>query len=321
MRSKITIIGTGSVGATIAYTIAVKSIASEVVLIDVNGNKAAGEAMDISQGTPLCDEPISIMAGDYDDAKNSDIVIITSGIARRPGQTRLELTQTNVDILKSITPQITKAAPDAFYIIVSNPVDILTYVFTKVSGIPEHKIIGTGTLLDTARLRSRLADDLQLSEKSVHAYVLGEHGDSSFIPWSIAQISSIYLKEYMERIHLYNYRIMPELDYNEIEDYIRTSGSNIIKNKGATYYAIAISVCRICETLFGSSYGVATLSTMMHGEFGIEDVCFSIPTIYGPDGVRGKITPELTEDELNKLWYSAEVLKDVIQQVKIHDGI
>lgn len=317
MKSKITIIGTGSVGSTIAYTIAVKSIASEVVLIDVNGDKAIGEAMDISQGTPLCDEPIGIIAGDYDDAKGSDIVIITSGVARRPGQTRLELTQTNVNILKSIAPQITKAAPDAFYIIVSNPVDVLTYVFTKISGIPEHKIIGTGTLLDTARLRSRLADDLEISEKSVHAYVLGEHGDSSFIPWSIAQISSIYLKDYMERIRLYNYRILPELDYAEIEEYIRTSGSNIIKNKGATYYAIAVSTCRICETLFGSSYGVATLSTMMHGEYGIEDVCFSIPTIYGPDGVRGKIMPELTEDELNKLWYSAEVLKDVIAQVEL----
>ena len=317
MRTKITIIGTGSVGATIAYTIAVKSIASEVVLIDVNGNKAAGEAMDISQGTPLCDEPISIMAGDYEDAKGSDIVIITSGVARKPGQTRLELTQTNVNILKSITPSIVAAAPDAFYIIVSNPVDILTYVFHKISGIPEHRIIGTGTLLDTARLRSRLADDLLISEKSVHAYVLGEHGDSSFIPWSIAQISSIYLTDYMQRIKLDNGRIMPELDYDEIEDYIRTSGSNIIKNKGATYYAIAISTCRICETLCSSSNGVATLSTMMHGEFGIEDVCFSIPTIFGPEGVRGKILPELTEEEVGKLRHSADVLKEVIAQVDI----
>ena len=315
MRTKITIIGTGSVGATIAYTIAVKSIASEVVLIDVNGNKAAGEAMDISQGTPLCDEPISIMAGDYEDAKGSDIVIITSGVARKPGQTRLELTQTNVNILKSITPHIVKAAPEATYIIVSNPVDVLTYVFNKISGIPEHRIIGTGTLLDTARLRSRLADDLQISEKSVHAYVLGEHGDSSFIPWSIAQISSIYLVDYLERIRLDNGRIMPVLDYDEIEDYIRTSGSNIIKNKGATYYAIAISTCRICETLYGSANGVATLSTMMHGEFGIEDVCFSIPTIYGPDGVRGKILPELTDEEVAKLRQSADVLKSVIAQV------
>ncbi len=317
MRSKITIIGTGSVGATIAYTVAVKSIASEVVLIDVNGNKAAGEAMDIRQGTPLCDEPVDIMAGDYENARGSDIVIITSGIARKPGQTRLELTQTNVNILKSITPKIVEVAPDAIYILVSNPVDILTYVFNKISGIPEHRIIGTGTLLDTARLRSRLADDLLISQKSVHAYVLGEHGDSSFIPWSIAQISSIDLQDYMERIRLDNGRRMPELDYDAIEEYIRTSGGKIIQNKGATYYAIAISVCRICETLYGSANGVATISTMMHGEFGMEDVCLSIPTIYGPDGIRGKILPELTEEEVLKLQHSAEVLKGVIAQVEI----
>lgn len=317
MRSKITIIGTGSVGATIAYTVAVKSIASEVVLIDVNGNKAAGEAMDIRQGTPLCDEPVDIMAGDYENARGSDIVIITSGIARKPGQTRLELTQTNVNILKSITPKIVEVAPDAIYILVSNPVDILTYVFNKISGIPEHRIIGTGTLLDTARLRSRLADDLLISQKSVHAYVLGEHGDSSFIPWSIAQISSIDLQDYMERIKLDNGRRMPELDYDAIEEYIRTSGGKIIQNKGATYYAIAISVCRICETLYGSANGVATISTMMHGEFGMEDVCLSIPTIYGPDGIRGKILPELTDEEVAKLQHSAEVLKGVIAQVEI----
>ena len=317
MRSKITIIGTGSVGATIAYTVAVKSIASEVVLIDVNGNKAAGEAMDIRQGTPLCDEPVDIMAGDYENARGSDIVIITSGIARKPGQTRLELTQTNVNILKSITPKIVEVAPDAIYILVSNPVDILTYVFNKISGIPEHRIIGTGTPLDTARLRSRLADDLLISQKSVHAYVLGEHGDSSFIPWSIAQISSIDLQDYMERIRLDNGRRMPELDYDAIEEYIRTSGGKIIQNKGATYYAIAISVCRICETLYGSANGVATISTMMHGEFGMEDVCLSIPTIYGPDGIRGKILPELTEEEVAKLQHSANVLKGVIAQVEI----
>ena len=317
MRSKITIIGTGSVGATIAYTVAVKSIASEVVLIDVNGNKAAGEAMDIRQGTPLCDEPVDIMAGDYENARGSDIVIITSGIARKPGQTRLELTQTNVNILKSITPRIVEVAPDAIYILVSNPVDILTYVFNKISGIPEHRIIGTGTLLDTARLRSRLADDLLISQKSVHAYVLGEHGDSSFIPWSIAQISSIDLQDYMQRIKLDNGRRMPELDYDAIEEYIRTSGGKIIQNKGATYYAIAISVCRICETLYGSANGVATISTMMHGEFGMEDVCLSIPTIYGPDGIRGKILPELTDEEIAKLQHSAEVLKGVIAQVEI----
>ena len=181
MANKITIIGAGSVGSTIAYTLSQGDITSEIVLIDINKDKVTGEVMDIIQGTCFRD-PISVVAGDYEDAKDSDIVIITSGISRRPGQTRLELTQTNVDILKSITPSIVAAAPNAKYIIVSNPVDILTYVFTKISGLPERQIVGSGTILDTARLRYILSAHYGVAQKNIHAYVFGEHGDSSFIP-------------------------------------------------------------------------------------------------------------------------------------------
>ena len=176
MSSKITIIGAGSVGSTIAYTLSQKSIASEIVLIDINRQKAEGEVMDIDQGTSFR-EPISIVAGDYPDAADSDIVIITSGIARKPGQTRIELTQTNVNIMKSITPEIVKVAPKALYIIVSNPCDIMTYAFAKISGLPENQILGSGTALDTARLRCRLSQHYGVSEKNIHAYVFGEHGD------------------------------------------------------------------------------------------------------------------------------------------------
>ena len=183
MSSKITIIGAGSVGSTIAYTLSQKSIASEIVLIDINRQKAEGEVMDIDQGTSFR-EPISIVAGDYPDAADSDIVIITSGIARKPGQTRIELTQTNVNIMKSITPEIVKVAPKALYIIVSNPCDIMTYAFAKISGLPENQILGSGTALDTARLRCRLSQHYGVSEKNIHAYVFGEHGDTSFVPWS-----------------------------------------------------------------------------------------------------------------------------------------
>ena len=181
MSSKITIIGAGSVGSTIAYNLSNNDIASEIVLIDINKEKVEGEVMDIVQGTSFRN-PISIVAGDYEDAKDSDIVIITSGIARKPGQTRIELTQTNVNILKSITPQIVKEAPNALYIIVSNPVDIMTYVFTKISGLPENQIIGSGTLLDTARLRFGLSEHFEVAQKNIHAYVFGEHGDTSFVP-------------------------------------------------------------------------------------------------------------------------------------------
>ena len=199
MSSKITIIGAGSVGSTIAYTLSNEDIASEIVLIDINKKKVEGEVMDIAQGTCFRD-PVSIIAGEYEDAKDSDIVIITSGIARKPGQTRIELTQTNVNILKSITPEIVKAAPNAIYIIVSNPVDIMTYVFTKISGLPENQILGSGTMLDSARLRCGLSEHLNIAQKNIHAYVFGEHGDTSFIPWSGAYVSGVSLDEYYETV-------------------------------------------------------------------------------------------------------------------------
>ena len=245
MSRKVTIIGAGSVGSTIAYTMAVNGLAGEVVMIDINTSKALGEAMDIRQGTPFC-APIQIYAGTYADAEGSDVVIVTSGVARKPGQTRIDLAQTNVNIIKSLTPEIVKYAPNAIYVFVANPVDILTYVFNKISGIPENRIIGSGTILDTARLRSRLAEYMSISQKNVHAYVLGEHGDSSFVPWSCAQIASVKLEDYRKGLN-YRDHVYPEFSYDEIEQYMRTSGAKIIGRKGATFYAIAISVCHIVE--------------------------------------------------------------------------
>ena len=190
MSNKVAIIGAGHVGATIAYTLTVTGVAAEIVLIDINEKKAFGEAMDIRQGTAYC-SPTNIYSGTYADAKGADIVIITSGVARKAGQSRLELSQINTDIIKQIAPKVTKYAPDAIYVLVANPVDILTYVFTKVSGIPQNRILGSGTLLDTARLRTSLAEYYNVSQKNVHAYVFGEHGDNSFIHWSIYTNSSI----------------------------------------------------------------------------------------------------------------------------------
>ena len=235
MKTKITVIGAGNVGSTIAFMMSVQHTADEVVIVDINQEKALGEAMDIRQGTPLTAQPVSVYAGTYESAAGSDIVIITSGIPRKPGQTRMDLAQTNVNVIKDIAPQITKYCPDATYIIVSNPVDILTYVFHKVSNIPHERIIGSGTLLDTARLRARLAEYLNVSEKNVHAYVFGEHGETSFIPWSIAQVSTINLLEYKDLIKLRT-GILTDLDFDEIENYMRASGAKIIKRKGATYY-------------------------------------------------------------------------------------
>ena len=222
MSSKISIIGAGSVGSTIAYTLSNEDIASEIVLIDINKKKVEGEVMDIAQGTCFRD-PVSIIAGEYEDAKDSDIVIITSGIARKPGQTRIELTQTNVNILKSITPEIVKAAPNAIYIIVSNPVDIMTYVFTKISGLPENQILGSGTMLDSARLRCGLSEHLNIAQKNIHAYVFGEHGDTSFIPWSGAYVSGVSLDEYYETVEKMG-RNVTKIDKDAMLEYVRTSG-------------------------------------------------------------------------------------------------
>lgn len=313
--NKISIIGTGSVGSTIAYTLAVQGLASEIVLIDINTDKALGEALDIRQGTPFLGA-CSIYAGNYSDAVGSDIVVLTSGIARKPGQTRLELAQTNVNITKSIIPEITKYAPDASYIIVSNPVDILTYTFHKFSDLPENKIIGSGTILDTSRLRARLSEYYKINQNNVHAYVFGEHGDSSFVPWSVANISNIPISECSKLLKT-SADITSPLDYEAIEEYVRKSGGEVIARKGATFYAVSISVCHICKCILTGIDTTMTVSTMMHGEYGIDDVCLSTLNTVGVNGVSGKVNLPLTDSEIAKLRHSADTLKDVIKQLDI----
>ena len=315
MSRKITIIGAGSVGSTIAYSLSQEELASQIVMIDINKDKAEGEVMDIEQGTCFR-EPISIIAGDYPDAKDSDIVIITSGIARKPGQTRIDLAQTNVNILKSITPQIVKEAPNALYVIVSNPVDIMTYVFTKISGLPERQIIGSGTILDTARLRCGLSEKLQVAQKNIHAYVFGEHGDTSFIPWTGVYVSGIHVDEYVNVAQHMGKDVKP-IDKDEMIEYVRKSGGIVIAKKGATFYAVSRSVCQLCKTLLASSETVVTVSSMMHGEYGVEDVCLSTLTLVGPKGISGKIPMRMNKEETKQLQASAEALKSVIVQINL----
>lgn len=315
MSSKITIVGAGSVGSTIAYTLAVSGITSEIVMVDINAEKSLGEALDIRQGTPFC-SPVSIYAGSYQDAKDSDIVVLTSGVARKPGQTRLDLTQTNVNITKTIIPEIVKYAPNAIYVIVSNPVDILTYQFCKTAGLPEERIIGSGTILDTARLRSRLAEYYNISQQNVHAYVFGEHGDSSFVPWSLGNISNVPIDQYSACLTDQG-KIMPEINLDEVENYIRKSGAKIIARKGATFYAVAVSVSHICKSILSGTDTTMTVSSMMHGEYGIDDVCMSMLTIVGRTGIKGKIIAPLTDHEKELMQKSANCLKDVIKQLDI----
>lgn len=311
--NKITIVGTGSVGSTIAYTLTVSGRASEIVMIDINGEKAMGEALDIRQGTPFC-SPCSLYAGSYADAVNSDIVIITSGVARKPGQSRLDLAQTNVNITRSIIPEITKYAPDATYVIVSNPVDILTYTFCKYSGLPQERIIGSGTILDTARLRSRLSDYYFINQQNVHAYVLGEHGDSCFIPWSVANISNIPINDYAKSVQMRGIDF-PELKYDEVEEYVKKSGARIISRKGATFYAVSISVCHLVKCLLSGIDTTLTVSTMLNGEYGIDDVCLSLLNVVGDKGAHSKVLIPLNDEELKALHHSADTLKGIINSI------
>ena len=315
MSKKVTVIGAGNVGSTIAYTLSLGEIASEIVLIDINKAKVEGEVMDIVQGTSFR-EPISVIAGDYEDAKDSDIVVITSGIGRKPGQTRIDLAQTNVNILKDITPKIVAAAPKALYVLVSNPVDILTYVFTKISGLPECQIIGSGTILDTARLRYDLSHHFKVAQMNIHAYVFGEHGDTSFIPWSLADVSGCKLDEY-EQLMMKQGVVTDKLDPEATLKYVQKSGGEIIAKKGATFYAVSASVNKILAALDGAYDSVATVSSMMHGEYGIEDVCISTMTLIGPEGVKGKVPVDLTDEEQEKLKASADALKAVIKSLEI----
>ena len=311
--SKITVIGAGAVGAAVANDLMVQGIASEILLVDVNKKKAKGEALDIYQGAPF-HSPAVVRSGDYADAAGSNIVVITCGIARKPGMTRLDLAKTNVNIIKDVAKSIVPYAPEAKYVIVSNPVDILTYVFHKVSGLPENQIIGSGTILDTSRLQSELAKRFHISPKNVHAHVYGEHGDSQFVPWSLAHIANDHINEYSKSSPDRD-RIKWDENYAEVEEFVKRSGAQIIENKGATFFAVAMSVCHICKCIFADAGTAMTVSTMMHGEYGVDDVCLSTLALVDRNGVRGKILNPLTDEEVSKLRASADKIKSVIGQI------
>lgn len=312
--TKISIIGAGNVGATIAYTFAVAGTCSEIVLIDINKEKAEGEAMDIRQGLPFC-QAARISAGDYEAAAGSEIVVVTLGRARKPGQTRLDLAQSNVDIIKEVMPGIAAAAPDAVYVVVSNPVDIITYAILKCTDLSPSQVIGSGTVLDSSRLRSLLADHVHLSSKCVHAYVFGEHGDTAMIPWSLTNISGMEMNEYCTDF-CPRHNACGKTEIASILNDVRTAGAEVIKRKGATYYAIALSVNKICDVILRDSHAVLTVSVLSNGAYGIDDVCLSLPYVVGGHGIERAITPPLLINELNELQASANALKSVISNLK-----
>ena len=309
-RQKVAIIGCGFVGASCAFALMQSGMFSEMVLIDVDKNRAEGEAMDISHGMPFA-KPSKIYAGDYDDIIDAGIIVITAGANQKPDETRLDLVHKNVKIFRSIIPQISERNCGGILLVVSNPVDVLTYVAAKLSGFTENRVIGSGTVLDTARLKRAVSEHLTVDSRSVHAFIIGEHGDSEIAAWSGANISGIPLSDFCELRGHYKYAE----NTTRIAEEVKNSASEIIEKKQATYYGIAMSVRRICEVILRDEKSILPVSSIMYGEYGISDVALSMPAIVGKNGVETKVPIPLSGDELERLQQSASMLRDVLDEV------
>lgn len=306
--NKVVIIGCGAVGASIAYALSIQGTVSKMVLIDVNRDKAEGEVMDISQGM-LNFAPMDITCGDYSDVADCDIIIIASGVGRRPGDTRLDLAQNNVNIIKSVAAEIKPHYNGAVILMVANPVDVLTYVMYKELGIESSKIFGTGTALDTARFKYFLSQELDVAVNNVHGYIIGEHGDSQFPVRSSMNIAGSPLAEYCEA----NNR---SVDLEAIADHVKNAGAEVIKRKKATYYAIASSVCRIVNAIIKDEHAVLPVSTVECDSYGLKDISIGLPCIINAEGIYKVVTLILDDDEKAKLENSAATLKATLDHVK-----
>ena len=305
---KAAIIGCGFVGSASAFSLMQSGLFSELVLIDANREKAEGEALDIAHGIPFARQ-MKIYAGDYDDIMDSAVIIVTAGANQKPEETRLDLVHKNVNIFKSIIPEVAKRDYQGILLIVANPVDILTYTALKLSGMPENRVIGSGTVLDTARLKYRLGEHLSVDSRSVHAFIVGEHGDSEIAVFSSANVSGIPLNRFCEMRGHFEH----EAATRRIAEEVKNSAYEIIAKKHATYYGIAMSVKRICEAIVRDEKSILPVSSMMHGEYGISDVALSMPAIVGKDGVETRVPISISEEEETKLQESADTLKKVIE--------
>ena len=306
---KVAIIGCGFVGSATAFALLHSGLFSEMVLIDADPKRAEGEAMDISHGEAYA-RPMKIYAGTYDDITDAAIIIITAGATQKPGETRLDLVQKNVDILKTIIPQIAKRNYKGILLIVSNPVDVLTYAALKLSGLPENRVIGSGTVLDTARFREILGNHLGVDARSVHAFIIGEHGDSEIAVWSTANVAGVPIHKFCELRGYHNH----ETAMKEIADGVKNAAYEIISRKKATYYGIAMAVKRICECIVRDEKSVLPVSNMMHGAFGIDDITLSMPAVVGRNGVEVQMPITLSAQETEALQKSAEILKQTVEK-------
>jgi len=306
-KTKIVVIGAGFVGASTASAIAMDRIASELVLIDVNKEKAFGEALDLNHGLSLMGQ-MNIHDGGYEEVKDADIIVLTAGANRKPGETRLDLARKNVGIVRSIIPEIMKHYTGSIILVVSNPVDVITYLVQKETGIPSHKVISSGTLLDSSRLRYELSKLCNVDIGNVNSLFIGEHGDSAVPLWSSASIAGEPLDDFLEKTGI-------ELDKDEMYLKVQQSGATVIKNKGATYYGIALCVTRICEAIMKNQNTILPVGSLMEGTLGISDVVFSLPTIVNAYGIEKVLDINMTDKELELLKLSAQKLKDTLAEV------
>jgi len=314
LKPKVTVVGAGSVGSTFAYALMISGLAREIVIVDKNQQKAKGECMDLNHGLSLA-HPTRIYAADYSGCTDSDIVVIAAGAKQKPSQTRIDLVQTNADIFKDIVSKIVKYAKDAVILVVTNPVDILTYVTLKVSGFPASKVIGSGTVLDTSRFRYLLSKHCKVDPRNVHAYIIGEHGDTELPVWSNADIGGMKIEKYCPTCKNYNH-CEQKKELEKIFDEVKNSAYKIIELKGATYYAIGLALVRITEAILRDENSVLPVSTLINNYYGINDVCLSLPSILNKDGVDQFLKIDLSNEEQDKLKQSAETLKKILNSTK-----
>ncbi|NIQ05393.1 MAG: L-lactate dehydrogenase [Candidatus Korarchaeota archaeon] len=309
---KVALIGVGFVGSSFAYSLMIHGIVSEIVLIDIDRKRAEGEAMDLNHGLSFV-QPARIWAGDYPDCEGADIVVITAGLAQKPGESRLELVDRNVEIFRQIIPKIKEYNKKCILLVATNPVDIMTYASLKLSGFPSSRVIGSGTILDTSRLRYLLAEYLRVDPRNVHAYIIGEHGDSEVPVWSLANVAGTRLKDYCPVCG----KKYDEQYLNTIFEQVKNAAYKIIELKGRTYYAIGLGLTRIVESIIRDENAVLTVSSFLQDYYGVSDICLSVPTIVNRKGVREVLKLPLEEEEIKKFQNSASILKNITQSLNL----
>ena len=310
VAGKVGVVGTGMVGSSFAYAMLQRRLANEMVLVDKDAARAEGEAMDLNHGLPFV-RPLRIAAGGYERLAGCEIVVITAGANQRPGETRLDLLQRNAGVFRDIVPQVVAASPDAVIVIATNPVDILTSISAEIAGLPEGRVIGSGTILDTARFRYLLGEHYQVDSRSVHAYIVGEHGDTELALWSLANIAGVRLRDFVDP-HGTGY---DQAAMDSIFEQTRTAAYEIIKRKHATYYAIGLGLLTIVEAVLRDQRSVLTVSTPMRGAYGVDGIAISMPTIVGRHGAVEVLDLPINDAEREAFQHSAQTLKDRLAQL------